>query len=53
MQSSHVFTNPTGDIPVGAEMFEAQVKRLKSLSSCGPHTHALQQESTFIFRLCA
>lgn len=39
MQSSHVFTNITGDIP-GAEMFEAQLKRLKSLSV--EHTHTLQ-----------
>lgn len=41
MQSSHVFTNIAGDIP-GAEMFEAQVKRLKNIPFCGTQTHALQ-----------
>lgn len=45
MQSSHVFTNRTGDIP-GAEMFEAQLKRLKSLSV--EHTYTLQSGDNFL-----
>lgn len=41
MQSRHGFTNVTGDIP-GAERFEAQVKRLKSISFYGTHTQSLK-----------
>lgn len=48
MQSSHSFTNIIGDIPV-AEMFEAQVKRLKSIFSL--HTQ-IEEIRLFIFCLC-
>lgn len=55
MQSSHVFTNVTGDIAgdIGAEMSEAQVKRLKSISFCGTHTFVRSQRDSLIhFFVC-
>lgn len=48
MQSSHVFTNVTGDI-AGAEMSEAQVKRLKGISFCGTHTHSRRNSLVHFF----
>lgn len=54
MQSTHVFTNITGDIP-GAEMFEDQVQRLQVISFCGAYTHSQIEEihHSLISCLCA
>lgn len=53
MQSSHVFTNVTGDI-AGAEMSEAQVKRLKSIFLWNTHMCTLSKKFAHsFFCLCA
>lgn len=52
MQSTHVFTNITGGIP-GAEMFEAQVKRLQIISFCGAYTRSrIEEIHSFAHFLC-